>query len=211
METFLEHGFDGTTMEAVARAAGITKRTLYARYPDKNALFADTLVWALTQYHSSEIPPEIADWDLAKGLMEVARFTLERARDPNVVRLHRMAIMQAARVPDLTTLAYSTMWSPRVRAVANLLRNHRKSGGIAVEDIDIAAEHFVSMVGQSTLWLAVLGLARTAELEERYSKQAVDLFLRAVRPPRQPQSRRPPAGVRAARASEPSKLRRQRG
>jgi hypothetical protein len=122
-----------------------------------------------------------------------------------------MAIMQAARVPDLTTLAYSTMWSPRVKAVANLLRTHRKSGEIAVEDIDIAAEHFVSMVGQSTLWLAALGLARTAELEERYSKQAVDLFLRAVTPPRQPPSRRPPAVVRAARASDPSRLRRQRG
>ena len=33
IELFLEHGFDGTSMAAVARAARITKRTLYARYP----------------------------------------------------------------------------------------------------------------------------------------------------------------------------------
>ena len=47
VETFLEHGFHGTTMDAVARAAGITRRTLYARYPDKGALFAEVIPWAL--------------------------------------------------------------------------------------------------------------------------------------------------------------------
>jgi AcrR family transcriptional regulator len=211
MDTFLENGFEGTAMEAIARAAGITKRTLYARYPDKNALFADTLVWALTKYHSSELPPEVGEWDLAKGLMEVARSTLARARDPDVARLHRMAIMQAARIPDFSTKAYSTTWSPRVKAVANLLRTHKKAGDVAVDDVDMAAEHFVAMVGQSTLWLAALGQARPRELEERYTKHAVELFLRAIRPQRPPQGRPRPAVVPAARASGPSKRRRQSG
>lgn len=37
-ELFLSHGFRGTTMEAVARTAGVAKPTLYARFPDKEAL-----------------------------------------------------------------------------------------------------------------------------------------------------------------------------
>ena len=41
--TFLEYGYDATTMEAIAQAAGITKRTLYARYPDKRAVFLDVI------------------------------------------------------------------------------------------------------------------------------------------------------------------------
>ena len=35
---FVAAGFDGTTMEAIAAQAGVTKATLYLRYPDKGAL-----------------------------------------------------------------------------------------------------------------------------------------------------------------------------
>lgn len=36
---FLKHGFRGTSMEAIARGAGIAKPTLYANFPDKAAVF----------------------------------------------------------------------------------------------------------------------------------------------------------------------------
>jgi AcrR family transcriptional regulator len=42
-EIFMEHGFDGTSMERLAETAMIGKATLYARYADKGALFADIL------------------------------------------------------------------------------------------------------------------------------------------------------------------------
>ena len=38
---FLEHGYAGTTMEEIAAAAGLTKRTLYNNYADKDALFSE--------------------------------------------------------------------------------------------------------------------------------------------------------------------------
>src|SRR5690349_11013464 len=40
---FDEVGFDATAMEAVALRAGISKRTLYMRYPDKKALIKDVI------------------------------------------------------------------------------------------------------------------------------------------------------------------------
>lgn len=36
-------------MGAIARAAGITRRTLYARYPDGRAVFVDMIPWALAR------------------------------------------------------------------------------------------------------------------------------------------------------------------
>lgn len=38
-ELFLKHGLRGTSMEAIARTAGIAKPTLYAYFPDKGAVF----------------------------------------------------------------------------------------------------------------------------------------------------------------------------
>ena len=48
--TFLEMGYAGASMETIAKAAGITKRSLYARYADKRAVFADVIPWALARY-----------------------------------------------------------------------------------------------------------------------------------------------------------------
>src|SRR5256886_17247022 len=42
-ELFLEHGFDGTSMEAVARAAGVTKPVVYDCFPSKEELFTALL------------------------------------------------------------------------------------------------------------------------------------------------------------------------
>src|SRR5262245_16863340 len=43
-ELFLRKGYAGTTMEEIAALAGITKRTVYNNYPDKNALFSQIVV-----------------------------------------------------------------------------------------------------------------------------------------------------------------------
>ena len=40
---FLKHGLRGTSMEAIAREAGIAKPTLYAYFPDKAAIFSALL------------------------------------------------------------------------------------------------------------------------------------------------------------------------
>ena len=43
-ELFLEHGYEGTSMEAIARATGVTKPVVYACYPSKEELFKALLV-----------------------------------------------------------------------------------------------------------------------------------------------------------------------
>src|ERR1700733_10039359 len=47
LDMFLDKGFEQTTMEAVAAAVGMTKRTIYARYDDKAALFLATVQRAI--------------------------------------------------------------------------------------------------------------------------------------------------------------------
>ena len=39
LDHFLDKGFEVATIEAIAQSVGMTKRTVYARYPDKIALF----------------------------------------------------------------------------------------------------------------------------------------------------------------------------
>src|SRR5262245_26635263 len=116
VEAFLQHGFDGTTMEGIARAAGISKRTLYARYPDKHALFAAVVTTPLMHQPHRDPDFEVTPDDLEAGLMAIARAALARALDPEIVRLGRMAMAEAKRFPEFARSAHSVAWSPRIQA-----------------------------------------------------------------------------------------------
>lgn len=79
-------------MKAIARAAGITKQTLYARYPDKRAVFAEVIPWAMSRRDSRavSVPPE--GGDLRESLTVIGREALARVADPHLVKLQRIAI-----------------------------------------------------------------------------------------------------------------------
>ena len=85
---FLRKGYAGTTMEEIAALAGLTKRTVYNNYSDKNALFtqivADVIVYAeefargLSRSSTSGSPPRISEppsttWDAGSRSASCAR------------------------------------------------------------------------------------------------------------------------------------------
>lgn len=185
IESFLEHGFDGTTMEAVAQAAGVTKRTLYAHYSDKRTLFAHAISWAIERHPSMESAIEAAHAateDLEAGLTAIARSALELARDPVAVRLVRMGMTESSRFPELADRISNLLTSPRNLAVAEFLAFHAATGSIEVDDITIAAEQFLAMITATPSRLAAFGITRPPDVEERNVRQAVKLFIKATRP-----------------------------
>lgn len=182
VQTFLEHGYDGATMESIAKAAGITKRSLYARYPDKRGVFADVIPWALSRYEDSASDPVFDDMEMEPALLAIARLALERAVDPRNVRLMRIAMTESARFPEFAGTADSMRWSARHRAVVDVLRRGEVKGLVTVDDVELAAEHFLAMVELIPGRLADFGIFRSKRQEDRRLKHAVRLFLRGVEP-----------------------------
>jgi TetR/AcrR family transcriptional regulator, mexJK operon transcriptional repressor len=178
--TFLEHGYDRATMEMIAEAAGITKRTLYARYPDKRAVFLDVIPWALTRSAERDSRADIDDDDLEAALLAIGRGALKRALDPDIVRLHRIAMNESSRFPEFAVSAESFGWSQRHRQVVRLLRHHQTTGDIEADDIELAAEHFLALAEVLPARLADFGVYRSRKQEERHLKHAVNLFLRGI-------------------------------
>jgi AcrR family transcriptional regulator len=180
VDAFLRNGYDGTTMEAVAQAADVTKGTLYARYPDKRALFTAVSSWALTRLERDDRGPEMLPDDLPGSLTVIAHAILDRSLDPDLVRLSRMAIAEAARFPDFAASSQAATWTPRIQVIMDLLRRHERAGAIVVRDVEIAAEQFFAMVGAMPAWLAANGIYRSRETEEAHIEHAVDLFLHGL-------------------------------
>jgi AcrR family transcriptional regulator len=181
--TFLEQGYDRATMEMIAEAAGITKRTLYARYADKRAVFLDVIPRALSRSVERDPAPAVGDDDdLEAALLAIGRGALKRALDPDTVRLHRIAMNESPRFPEFALSAETFGWSHRQRQVMDLLRRRQAVGDIEVDDIELAAEHFLALVEALPARLADFGVYRSRRQEERHLKHAVNLFLRGILP-----------------------------
>jgi AcrR family transcriptional regulator len=181
VDAFLAHGYDRTTIEAVAQAAGVTKGTLYARYPDKRALFIEASSWALTRLERDE--PDLGEplpAGLADSLTVIARVILARTVDPDIVAMSRIAIAEAARFPEFALSSRAVTWSPRIQTIMDVLRRHEAAGTITVPDIEIAAEQFFALVGAMPAWLAAYGIHREPEVAERHLRHAVALFLNGL-------------------------------
>jgi AcrR family transcriptional regulator len=183
LEQFLEHGYEGTSLDAIASAAGTTKATLYARFGSKEALFSAVLHWATerTDWPVSEPPPTDPS-DLEAALTEIASASLRRALHPSMIKLSRIAIAQAERFPEIARQASAVGVWPRRQAIVELLQQHAATGAIVADDPEILAEHFLAMVSGTPARLASFGVTRGAESNARRTRAAVLLFTRGLRP-----------------------------
>ncbi|MDB4936388.1 MAG: transcriptional regulator, TetR family [Labilithrix sp.] len=93
---FLEHGFDGTTMDAVAREAGVATPTVYAAFRSKRGLVAELLNRArmgpsyteLVKAAHAETDPEakvLATAAIAREVFDAERSVMDILRGAGVV------------------------------------------------------------------------------------------------------------------------------
>ena len=178
---FMRLGFDGTSIDAVAEAASMSKRTVYARYKDKGELFSAVLRDLIERWLVPITRFQSVDAELEPMLLEIARHLLTSALAPQAVSLHRIIVGEAQRRPEFGRLAHSEGRQAGIRAIAAALRRHRAE--LRRDDLEQAAEQFMSLVIDSSLRLAVLGIEpRDRTIEDRI-RAAVDLFLNGARRP----------------------------
>jgi AcrR family transcriptional regulator len=179
---FLERGYDGTTMEAIAHAAGTTKASLYARFDSKEAVFSAVLDGA-TRSRDWPVPqPAPPDLDDLEGaLTEIAQAGVQRAVHPEMVKLSRIAITESARFPELARRAQANATWARRDLVVELLQRHAAAGAIVVDEPEILAEHFLAMAVGMPARLASFGIVRDAQTQAHYTHVAVALFVRGLR------------------------------
>lgn len=182
LRLFLEHGYEATSMNAIAREAGTTKATLYTRFPSKEAVFARVFEWAMSQPDWPVPEPESPDSDnLQDALTAIAEAAARRALNPAMLAVHKIAIAQKTRFPDLGRRARQVYW-PRQEQVADLLRRHAATGAIVADEPEILAEHFLAMVASAPTLFATFGITRDPTTQQHHRKIAVQLFVRSLRP-----------------------------
>jgi len=143
---FLGNGFGMTSIEAVAKRAGISKRTFYHRFPGKEALFEAVVRRLIEQWMppSGETPLDAPN--LTETLRRTAEYMLGAALTPQALALYRMAIAEAARFPSLARILSDLGAAAGIERIARHLEPHIANGELRPIDARFAAEQFIMMV-----------------------------------------------------------------
>jgi AcrR family transcriptional regulator len=183
---FMEHGYEGTSMDAVAEAAGVGKPTLYNRYKDKRELFEAVLTsrinaWLspLSEFAESQQIGAASD-DLEEVLHRLSRTMLEHTFKPGSAALHRVIAAQKAQFPELAQLAYRQGWVRAVEALASILRTFAIRREVEIPDERLAAELFLNLIMGPSSRSALYGVQLDPDGLELRRIAAVRLFLRGI-------------------------------
>ncbi len=180
---FLDNGYDGTSMDAIAAASGTGKPSLYARYGDKRALFLAVLrhsvdVWARPLSELGQCPQHTLRLDELEPLLErVGRHILDCSITPDAVALKRVLTSQAGNFPELAATLQDAGWGTIVRHVAALLRLSVDFERSAVSDAELAADLFLSLVLGRLSHEALLGIEIDRSRIDGRITAAVKIFL----------------------------------
>lgn len=183
LDHFLDKGFELATIEAIAQDVSMTKRTVYARYPDKVSLFRAAFALAIERYSVPLERIEATDCgDIEQTLINLARLRVDQVMTPNGLKLQRIINTESYRFPDIFNAAYEFGAMPTIQFMAAFLERETKAGRLAIPEPEKAAVTFMSMVVSGPARIIVSGnFLSEAEIDDRI-RFAVRLFLDGARP-----------------------------
>ena len=182
---FLEHGFQGASVDEIAEVASAGKPTIYARFPGKQALFS--VIERLVRRNTSLDAFSCHGRSIEHRLDTLAAVMLTRVLTAETVGLIRVAVAEARRFPDLAT-SVSCMGRQRpTEAVARVFGELAASDPIgaspafAQEKLPETARRFLDLVVLPMLVRALFGedLAALRTEVEPHAARAVAFFLAA--------------------------------
>jgi TetR/AcrR family transcriptional repressor of mexJK operon len=143
---FLGDGFGATSIEAVARRAGISKRTFYHRFRGKEELFEAVVRRLIERWMPPFDAALLEAPSLAETLRRSAEYMLGVALTAEALALHRIVIAEATRFPGLARILHELGAAAGIERIARHLEQRIAGGDLRPIDPRFAAEQFILMV-----------------------------------------------------------------
>jgi AcrR family transcriptional regulator len=180
---FSDNGYAATSIESVARRAGVSTKTLYRLIPNKAALFEGMVSDRIDRFLSELDLQAIDNSEFEEALFAALMACADLALDKEVVALQSMVLQEAGKFSDLAGAFYRNGIQRAVSALADWLMTRQNRGLIKLDDAEEAAGMLLGMVADAPRRAAMFGglpLPSRPQIEARVRK-CVGIFLRGYR------------------------------
>jgi TetR/AcrR family transcriptional repressor of mexJK operon len=178
--TFLAHGYDGASMDQIALAASVSKRTVYNRFRSKEELFAAAIDETCRQILPVDIAAIEASLSTREFVREMAALFLRGMLQPEALALRRIAAFEAGRNPDLGRSYLEHGPAFMAATFAPVLERTAKREGVEIADVETAIFQLGALITEPLYTQALLGVMPD-DLDsaiDRQIEQGVDAFWR---------------------------------
>ena len=183
---FLERGFAGTSTDAIASEAGVSKQTLYVYYASKEDLLVDVMRHLIHDDPQNRLPGmegealETPD-EVRRVLSFLAQRLIANLMQPDYLALIRVVIAETPRLPQLGSLFRSALPERVLANVSAILEGAQQSEAIEAVDREAASRMFVGALLTYAIYNGLLvgdGLPQPPASER--IEAVVDLFMKAI-------------------------------
>lgn len=172
-EVFMADGFEGASMDDIARAAGVSKATVYSYFPDKRQLFIEMARTACVRMADETVSRvEGGEQSMSELLTLVAREIIHFLTSPFGLQIFRICVAESDRFPELGRAFYKNGPEQGRARLVEFFSQAVADGKLDIDDLDFAADQF-SELCKARVWpRAVFGV------QSKFSDEEIDLCAR---------------------------------
>jgi len=180
---FLERGFGSVSMDELAEAAGVARRTLYNQFARKEEIFREMLLRVSGQLESA-LPPGIeTQGEVESVLRRIARMILELHKNPGYLGFLRMVAADSRQFPWIAQ-EFAAVMDPQTDRLIRYLAHLTSIGVLNCPNPLLAAHQFMGALNEFSLWPWMLGRESVPVPADVVVEEAVQMFLQRYRRPR---------------------------
>ena len=181
---FTTQGFDSTSMDAIAAAAGVSKLTVYSHFQDKERLFTAAVECVCAEQMPAEIFRADLKGPIRRQLITIARAFFSLITSEEAVAVHRTIVANARQSPKLAELFWEAGPKRTQLAFESFLREEVNGGKLDIPDLHRATTQFFCLLKgeyHARMEFGCCGKIAESEIHE-HIEHTVDFFLRAYAP-----------------------------
>jgi TetR/AcrR family transcriptional regulator, regulator of autoinduction and epiphytic fitness len=177
---FLERGFGAVSMDDLAAAAGVARRTLYNQFASKEEIFREMLVRVSGQLEHAFPPGIETQGDVEEVLPLIARMILELHKHPGYLGFLRMVVADSRQFPWIAE-EFAAVMDPQTERLTRYLAHLTSMGILDCRNPMLAAHQFMGMLNELSLWPWMMGRENLPIPTEEAVEETIRMFLQRYR------------------------------
>ena len=165
-ELFLQHGYDRTSMDTVAKSSGVSKQTVYSHFKNKDVLYTSVIEMKCNEYRIEEAAICVETQKIEELLVSIANNFVSLLTDQSVIAMYSVVIGESKYNKHVAELFYEAGPAHGNRLVRKLLMNHPSTRLSTEQASEVSTDFFNLLKGEYHMQ-SMLRLAHSMSAQKR--------------------------------------------
>jgi TetR/AcrR family transcriptional regulator of autoinduction and epiphytic fitness len=180
---FLARGFGSVSMDELAEAAGVARRTLYNQFAGKEEIFREMLLRVSRQLEAAFPPGIETQSDVEDVLRLIAQVILDLHKHPEYLGFLRMVVADSRQFPWIAE-EFAAVMDPQTERLTRFFADLTAAGTLDCRNPLTAAHQFMGLLNEFSLWPWMMGREKIPIPDNDIVEDAVRMFLQRYRRPK---------------------------